>query len=319
MSKVRNHRHFNFDDLAHEVMEYQLEHNDVYNTYVHSVKGANPIQKLIYLPISAFKSHHVVTSVISKSKTYFESSGTTGSINSRHYYEDQNWYLENAVTGFEQFYDPISSYCFLALLPHYLERSNSSLIAMIRHFIEASSYENSGFFLNNQHLLNDALQYNQTHKIPTILFGVSFALLDFAQLYPISFPDLIIMETGGMKGRKEEMTRADLHHIISSAFGTTKVHSEYGMTELFSQAYSQENGIFRPPATMRVSAREITDPFAIEKYGKTGVLNIIDLANIDSCSFIATDDLGEVYADGSFTVSGRLDESDIRGCNLMVI
>ena len=207
----------------------------------------------------------------------------------------------------------------LALLPAYLERSGSSLIFMVADFIEQSKYSESGFFLNNVEELLVSLADLKKRNIPTLLIGVSFALLDLAEQFPQNLGNAIIMETGGMKGRRKEITREELHGILKNAFQVSNIHSEYGMTELFSQAYSQGNGVFFPSPTMRVMTREITDPLQVQQKGKTGVLNIIDLANLDTCSFVATDDLGVVHTDNSFEILGRLDSSDIRGCNLLVI
>ena len=221
--------------------------------------------------------------------------------------------------GFEHFYGDIGEFCILALLPSYLERSGSSLVYMVDHFIQQSKHPQSGFFLNELDALVEKLAYCQQNGIPTLLIGVSFALLDLAERYPMSLPDMIIMETGGMKGRREEMTRDELHGILQEAFQVAAIHSEYGMTELFSQAYSKGKGLFYPSPTMRVLGRDITDPLSLQNRGQTAAINIIDLANIDTISFIATDDLGQVYPDHSFRILGRLDDSDIRGCNLMVL
>ena len=221
--------------------------------------------------------------------------------------------------GFEAFYGAVADYCVLGLLPSYLERSGSSLIAMVDHFIQLSKHPKSGFFLYDHAALADVLRQCQKTQQPTLLIGVSFALLDFAEQYSLDLSRITIMETGGMKGRRKEITRQVLHTILQDAFQVDVIHSEYGMTELLSQGYSKGKGIFYPTPTMKVLAREITDPFAVQKNNKTGVLNIIDLANLDSCAFIATDDLGKVAVDGSFEILGRLDSSDVRGCNLMVL
>lgn len=306
----------NFDEIARTIYEYQLENNDSFRTYT-SHFNRKIDDEFIFLPISAFKSHKVVSGSWF-SNTYFESSGTTSSINSKHYYKDLNWYLSNCEKGFTKFYGQISEYFILALLPHYLERQNSSLIAMVNHFITISKYDQSGFFLNETDQLIKVLNENKKSNIPTILFGVSFALKDFAEQNAIDFSDLIIIETGGMKGRQEEITREELHNIIQHGFGVHAVHSEYGMTELFSQAYSNGSGRYYPAPTMKVVIKEITDPLSNEKNNKTGIINVIDLANVDTCSFIATEDLGRLYDDGSFEVLGRMDNSDMRGCNLMI-
>ncbi len=271
----------------------------------------------VFLPVAAFK-HWPVYTEPDLPAVFFESSGTTTSVNSRHYIKDMDWYLSNCRRGFEYQYGAVNQYCILALLPHYQERQHSSLIAMVSHFIGLSLYPESGFYLYNHSDLYVQLEKCKARGIPTLLFGVSFALLDFAEGFKIDFPELLVMETGGMKGRRVEVTREDLHAQIANSFGTTHVHSEYGMTELLSQAYSKSQGLFYPSPTMKVSTTEIADPLSREKYGKTGLINVIDIANIDSCAFIATEDIGKVYEDGSFTVEGRLDQSDVRGCNLMV-
>lgn len=306
----------NFDEIARIIYKHQLEHNVIFRSYASNLDRKFD-DEFIFLPISAFKSQKVVSGNW-LSDSYFESSGTTSTINSKHYYKDLNWYLKNCEKGFTKFYGPISEYCFLALLPHYLERQNSSLIAMVNHFITISKYDQSGFFLNETDLLIKVLNENKKSKVPTILFGVSFALKDFAEQNAIDFPDLIIIETGGMKGRQEEITRQELHAIIQNGFGVQEIHSEYGMTELFSQAYSKGKGSYHPAPTMKVMIKEITDPLSNEKNNKTGIINVIDLANIDTCSFIATEDLGRLYDDGTFEVLGRMDNSDMRGCNLMI-
>jgi hypothetical protein len=221
--------------------------------------------------------------------------------------------------GFEQFYGKVENYCFLGLLPSYLEREGSSLIVMVDDFIKKSKYPQSGFFLYNHEALCHILVKNKAKNIPTVLFGVSFALLDFVEQFQLNFPELIIMETGGMKGRRREMIREELHETIQNGFGTTAIHSEYGMTELMSQGYSKGFGRFESSATMKILLRDVNDPLSIlPNSGRLGVLNVIDLGNLDTCSFIATDDLVRVYADNSFDVLGRLDSSDVRGCNLLV-
>jgi hypothetical protein len=303
-----------FDSLASEVYAYQRKYNKVYDEYCnHFSKKDTPL----FLPISAFKFHEVVSGAFTSSD-FFESSGTTSTFNSRHYVYDVNLYLDNATKIFEQFYGRLEDYCFLALLPHYLERQHSSLVCMVQHFIKQSGNEHSGFYLNDLDALSEKLLYCQQHKIKTILFGVSFALLDYSESHPTAFPDLIIMETGGMKGRREEITKEALHKHICDAFSTKHVHSEYGMTELFSQAYSDGEGRFYCPHSMKISITELNDPMTQVPNGKAGIINITDLANIDSCSFITTEDIGIVYDDGSFTILGRLDQSDLRGCNLLV-
>jgi hypothetical protein len=314
MDKIANIETLNFDAVSYEVFEYQLRYTKVYaDFFAHFQLKSKPL----FLPVGAFKLGPVFSEDVLPD-AFFESSGTTSIVNARHYVKDMAWYLTNCQKGFEFRYGALQNYCILALLPHYTERQHSSLVAMVSHFIGLSSYTESGFYLYNHDALYAQLVKCKALGIPTLMFGVSFALLDFAEGYSMDFPQLQIMETGGMKGRRKEITRDDLHTQIASAFGTAHVHSEYGMTELMSQAYSTAQGLFYPSPTMRVTVTEISDPLSKEKYGKTGLINVTDLANLDSCAFIATEDIGKAYEDGSFTVEGRLDQSDIRGCNLMV-
>lgn len=304
-----------FEQVAASVYNYQLQYNSIFAQYVASVSRERG-HMTHFLPISAFKVN------LLKSKDWdhemiYTSSGSTGTVTSRHAVRHVEDYLQNCRRGFEQHYGRVERYSYLALLPSYLEREGSSLIAMMQHFVEVSG-EGSGFYLYNHEELYQRIMDHQSKGIPTVLFGVSFALLDFCKAYEMSFPDLIVMETGGMKGRAKEMAREDLHKDLSSRLGVSKIHSEYGMTELMSQCYSKGDGIFYPTNTIKVTAREINDPFTEVKYGKTGVLHIVDLANVDTCSFIATEDLGVCYPDGSFRLIGRLDHSDLRGCNLLL-
>ncbi len=231
---------------------------------------------------------------------------------------DVSWYKESFRRAFEIFYGDIKDYCILALLPSYLEREGSSLIYMAEDLVTRSANPDSGFFLYNHDELFEQLKKQQQAKKPTLLIGVTFALLDFAEQFPINFPELIVMETGGMKGRRKEMIREELHQVLCNGFGVNAIHSEYGMTELLSQAYSTGDGIFNCPPWMKVITRDTNDPVSNLGSDKTGGINVIDLANINSCAFIATQDLGKVYADGSFDVLGRFDNSDIRGCNLLI-
>ena len=311
--------------MALDIFRFQVVYNELYAHYVSLLKidtrQVDSLKKIPFLPIRFFKNHIVKTGNWLE-EAIFSSSGTTrtttsGIATSRHYVRDLGFYKKNTANGFRQFYGNPAGYCVLALLPSYLERSGSSLVCMAGHFIQLSKHPESGFFLNNtEELLKVVRRVAATSK--TLLLGVSFALLDLAEQHPFEAENCIVMETGGMKGRRRELTREELHDILKPAFKTSAIHSEYGMTELFSQAWSAGNGKFYPASTMRVLAREITDPLAPRPVGKTGVLNIIDLANFDTCSFIATDDLGRVGEDGAFEVLGRLDDSDIRGCNLLV-
>lgn len=270
-----------------------------------------------FLPIQFFKTQEIKAGSWAP-QTVFTSSSTTGQTPSRHLVRDPDFYLENARRGFTFFYGDPSEWCILALLPSYLERSGSSLVAMADYFIRLSKHRESGFFLNDMAGLKDALSHCQSKGYKTLLLGVSFALLDFAERYPMDISGITVMETGGMKGRRREMTRPELHENLCAAFGIPAIHSEYGMTELFSQAYAQGGTLFSPAPTMRVLATEINDPFCLVSPGRTGVLNIIDLANLDTCAFIQTEDVGRVYEDGRFEVLGRLDVAEMRGCNLMV-
>ena len=320
--KLRQIRPAGFEALALEIFRYQAVHNALYKSFI-SLLGIAPdtvdrLERIPFLPIQFFKSHAIQSGNWAPARQ-FSSSGTTGETTSRHLLRDEAWYRENSARCFSDFYGRVEDYCFLALLPAYLEREGSSLVYMANHFIERSRFSQSGFFLYDWNNLTRILAECQAQKIPTILLGVSFALLDLAEKHPILIPDICIMETGGMKGRRKELTREELHGYLKKAFRVPNIHSEYGMTELFSQAYSKGEGRYLPGPPMRVFSREITDPLAPQKQGRLGVLNVIDLANLDTCAFIATDDLGRVYSDGSFEVLGRLDNSDIRGCNLLVV
>jgi hypothetical protein len=314
VNKIKAVNADSFNDVAKELFLFQKENTPIYNSFC---SHFDTRQFPIFLPISAFKNHQVVLND-GLLDFYFESSGTTASINSKHYIQDFEFYLSNAQNIFQSQYGSLSQYCILALLPHYLERKNSSLIAMVDHFIKCSVNTDSGFYLNDLDNLMLKLEECKKKNIKTILFGVSFALMDFAEKYDVSFPELIIMETGGMKGRRPEITKEEMHQILSESFGTSAIHSEYGMTELLSQAYSQGDGLFNCGQTMSVIITEINDPFAVCPFGKAGVINVLDLANIDTCAFIATEDIGIAYEDGRFRVLGRLDQSDIRGCNLLI-
>ncbi len=275
------------------------------------------VEQIPFMPVEFFKSHRVVTHG-AWAEAVFTSSGTTGMITSSHSVADVSWYIESFRMAFKLFYGDIKSYTVLALLPSYLEREGSSLIYMAQDMITESANGDSGFFLyNHRELYNNLLKQKEAGK-PTLLIGVTFALLDFVEQYQIEFPELIVMETGGMKGRRKEMIREELHSALCAGFGVSVIHSEYGMTELLSQAYSKGEGIFNCPPWMKIITRDTNDPFTLVEAGKTGGINIIDLANINSCSFIATQDLGKVYQDGSFEVLGRFDNSDIRGCNLLL-
>lgn len=320
-TSVQSVNEINFEALSLEIFKFQYSNNSVYKSWVDNL-NVDPnrvvnLSEIPFLPISTFKTHDVI-SFNQEAKYTFTSSGTTGMIRSRHLILDIEYYLLNAINIFEHFYGSLYDRCILALLPSYLERKGSSLIAMVDRFISISKYSESDFYLYNHDDLFAQLENCKKNEVPTILFGVSFALLDVIKDYKLDFPELIVMETGGMKGRKEEMSRKMLHDTLSIGLGMQKIHSEYGMTELLSQAYSNGDGIFMPGKSMKVIVKDITDPMYTVNRGVTGVINVIDLANVDSCSFIETQDLGKSYADGSFEVIGRLDVSDVRGCNLMV-
>ncbi len=310
-----------FETTALNVFQFQAEYNPLYSKFIDLLtidpKTISSFTEIPFLPISLFKKFKVKTGDWNE-ESVFESSGTSGRTPSKHFVKSIKWYNNVCQRGFEKFYGDIKEYCVLALLPSYLERKGSSLVHMAQSFIESSKYKQSGFFLYDYKQLASVLEKNIDKNIPTILLGVSFGMLDFAQRFPMDLRNVIVMETGGMKGRRKEITRPELHDELKRAFQLKNIHSEYGMTELFSQAYSKANGIFHCSALMQVLVRQITDPLTLEKQNRPGVINVIDLANIDSCAFIATDDLGIVRDDGSFEVLGRLDSSDIRGCNLMV-
>ncbi|MFT6827002.1 MAG: phenylacetate-coenzyme A ligase PaaK-like adenylate-forming protein [Roseivirga sp.] len=310
-----------FSGLALDVFRYQYAHNTLYKAYVDGL-GRNPaditrLEQIPFLPIEFFKSHELKSGNW-KSDHYFESSGTTGQITSKHWVADMDFYLKIARDIFEEAYGNITEFTVLALLPSYLERNNSSLVAMADDFINLSNDPNSGFYLNNHKALFETLKLLKVGGKKTLLIGVTFGLLDFSEQYQIDFPELIVMETGGMKGRREELVREEVHTILKKSFGVSHVHSEYGMTELFSQAYAKANGEFECGNTMKVFTRDINDPLTVDNNLRSGVLNIIDLANVQTCSFIETKDLGKVLPDGKFEVLGRMDNSDVRGCNLMV-
>ncbi len=311
-----------FKDLALAVFNYQFNNNKVYRSfcdllYKHpgDVKDINDIP---FLPIQFFKTHHVLSTHKPVEAT-FTSSGTTGQQPSKHFVTDLDIYKQSFVNGFNQFYGDIKDYVVLALLPSYLEREGSSLIYMVDAMISQSRNVESGFYLNNVSELKETLIDLNAKGKKVLLIGVSFALLDFVETYQFDLENTIIMETGGMKGRRKEVIRDELHKRLKQGFGVKTIHSEYGMTELLSQAYSKGNGVFNCPDWMHVLARDTGDPLTILPKGRTGGLNVIDLANINSCSFIATQDLGRVFENGTFEVMGRFDNSDIRGCNLMVI
>ncbi|MDR1338996.1 MAG: acyltransferase [Prevotellaceae bacterium] len=305
------------DSVILDCFGFQYDNCGIYRRYVELLDvNVSSVEDIPFLPVRFFKTKKVYASAC-KPETVFTSSGTVGMDLSKHYVADANVYKLSYTSGFRYFFGDISGYAILALLPSYLERQGSSLITMVQGLMEIAGNPLSGFFLNNHRELFETLQVLKRDNVPALLFGVSFALLDFLENFRIDFPELKVMETGGMKGRREEITRDELHGLICSGFGVDRVFSEYGMTELLSQAYSKGSGIYRTPPWMRIIIRDPKDPFRKVPYGVAGGVNVIDLANIYSCPFIETQDLGIMYPDGSFEITGRFDESDIRGCNLM--
>jgi len=308
--------------MALKVFRYQYENNGVYREFCDflktDVQKVKTIQQIPFLPIQFFKSHEVVSNS-NPIQTIFISSGTTGMVTSKHLVTDVSIYEESYRKAFSQFYGNIEDYVVLALLPSYLEREGSSLIHMVDDLIQLSKHPESGFYLHNyDELIEKIIQLDQSGQ-NVILIGVTYALLDLIEKQSFQLENTIIMETGGMKGKRKEMIREELHQKLCNGFGVKSIHSEYGMTELLSQAYSLGDGIFQCPSWMQILVRDTEDALSYVREGKTGGINVIDLANINSCSFIATQDLGKIYSDGSFEVLGRFDHSDIRGCNLMVV
>jgi phenylacetate-coenzyme A ligase PaaK-like adenylate-forming protein len=315
----------NFEALAIKIFNQQYLQNDLYQKYC-TILQINPssivrIEQIPFLPIQFFKTKTIKTTAFEE-ELIFESSGTTGSINSKHFVKDKAIYEASYLAGFRNFYGNEKDYCIIGLLPSYLERQHSSLVYMVNDLIEKSGHKNSGFYLYDYEKLQSVLQENENAKQKTILIGVTYALLDFAEQYPTKLEHTIIMETGGMKGRREELTRSQVHQKLSTSFAVENIHSEYGMTELLSQAYSTENGIFTCSKSMKVFIRSEDDPLLIlqnsDKDFITGAINIVDLSNLYSCSFIATDDAGKLFKNGNFEILGRLENSDIRGCGLMI-
>ena len=316
----------NFEETALAVFNFQYLQNPVYNQFCKALHiepaKINTLNKIPFLPIAFFKTH-VVTTTQFETAALFESSGTTQTINSKHLIKDIALYEQSFSAAFRLFYGNPKDWCIIALLPSYLERKNSSLVMMADKLIEESGHGQSGFYLNELEKLHYTLLQLEKQQQKTLLIGVTFALLDFAEKYPTPLQHTTIMETGGMKGRREELTRPEVHEILCTNFKLNKIHSEYGMTELLSQAYSKGDGIFNCPPWMKIVLREEDDPLSVQlsNNSKTisGAINVIDLANLYSCSFIATDDAGKLHKDESFEVLGRLDNSDIRGCSLLAL
>lgn len=310
-----------FTEVALQIFKHQFLNNKVYRSFcdllnVHPA-DVKTIEKIPFLPIDFFKKRKILSSFGAIQQTFI-SSGTTGSVTSKHLITDVSWYEKSYLNAFKNCYGSLEDYTILALLPNYLERTGSSLIYMVDDLIKRSKNVNSGFYLNNLDELAQKLINLDKKGEKILLIGVSFALLNLVEKHQFSLKNTIVMETGGMKGRRKELIRAELHAILCDGFSVDTIHSEYGMTELLSQAYSKGNGIFECPPWMKVFTRDTQDPLTILSKEKSGGVNIIDLANYNSCSFIATQDIGRVYPNGTFEVIGRFDNSDIRGCNLMV-
>jgi len=309
-----------FDEIALQIFRFQAKNNLIYAKYLNylniNINKITQIKNIPFLPIEFFKTHKIV-SVKQQEQIIFTSSGTTGFNTSKHYVTDLKIYNQSFNYIFNYFYGNPQNYCILGLLPSYLEQNSSSLVYMVSSLIKQSKNPLSGFYLNNLNELVKTLETLEKANKKYILFGVTYALLNLAENYNLTLNNAIIMETGGMKGKRKEISKQEMHKILINKLGVKTIHSEYGMTELLSQAYSKGKGIFRTPPLMRILIRDIYDPFSYIDTNKTGGINIIDLANINSCSFIETKDLGKQFIDGSFTILGRFDNSDIRGCNLL--
>lgn len=315
-----------FASQALSLFRHQADQNTLYRSYLQNLSidpaSITDLKKIPFLPIQFFKTSIIQTGDFTP-EYCFESSGTSGSVNSRHCIRSMEDYLQNAEANFVEFYGQPSDYCFLALLPSYLERKHSSLVSMADHLIKRSGHPKSGFFLHDLSGLHEVLSDLESKGQKTILLGVTYALMDFAEAYPMTLRNTLVMETGGMKGRREEITRAALHEFLKSRFQVQMIHAEYGMTELLSQAYSYDNGIFEPSSSMCILLRSTDDPFEMwneeEFPGRTGAVNVIDLANQDTIAFIATDDLARFTGDGGFEIIGRLDNCEVRGCSLLAL
>ena len=310
-----------FEETALEIFRTQSEKNPVYKKYIEELKvdklQINSLNKIPFLPVNFFKTQKIKTTNFEEN-IFFESSGTTQTINGRHFIKDISLYKKSFIEGFKRYYGDPDQWCIIGLLPSYLERKNSSLVFMVDELIKMSKHPKSNFYLHDFEKLSVELKLLENAKQKTLFIGVTYALLDFAEKYPMPLNSTIIMETGGMKGKRKEITRKEVHDFLKKQFGVSSIHSEYGMTELLSQAYSKNNGVFECPPWMKVLVRSEDDPFDISFTG-SGIINIIDLANIYSCSFIATDDAGKIFENGDFEISGRIDGSDLRGCNLLVV
>ncbi len=313
-----------FEKTALEIFRFQSTQNELYARYLGVLKSdparVDSLYKIPFLPISFFKSHQVKTGSFEPA-VIFESSGTTGKGTSRHFIKDLSVYERSFISGFKKFYGDPAEWCILALIPSFAERDHSSLAFMTDKLIQLSGQNQSGFYLDRMDELRSILSGKPESNRKILLIGLTYALLDLAEkINPGDIApkqQMVIMETGGMKGRRKEMIREEVHEVLKKSFGVNVIHSEYGMSELLSQAYSTGNGIFRTVPWMKVLVRDEDEPMQVSSKGR-GAVNIVDLANIYSCSFIATEDAGEIFDDGSFKVLGRLDESDLRGCNLMI-
>lgn len=318
--EIKDSEHF--ERLCLQVFQYQSENVEIYKKYINllgiSAHNVKSISEIPFLPIEFFKTHEV-KSAEKESEIIFLSSGTGLSGTSKHFVCDLSLYIESFNFSFKYFYGDINNYVFLALLPSYLEREGSSLIFMAENLLKNAKQTHSGFYLYEFEKLREKLMFLESKNIPVILLGVSFALSDFFEQYNLELKNTVIIETGGMKGRKKEIVKEELHRIIKQGSGLSKIHSEYGMTELLSQAYSKGENIFYCPPQMKVLIRDTNDPFSYLPDSSAGGINIIDLANYYSCSFIETKDLGRTHKDGSFEVIGRFDTSDVRGCNLLIV
>ncbi|MFD2744550.1 MULTISPECIES: acyl transferase [Sphingobacterium] len=310
-----------FNALALEIFRFQAKHVPVYKQYLNylgrNVHDVYHYKDIPFLPIEFFKTQTIIAGK-ADSQIIFQSSGTTGSVTSKHLVADLEIYERSYNAAFQQFYGNPAEIAILALLPSYQEREGSSLIYMVDDLISQSHVPQSGYFLSNYQSLAETLSTLKRNGVKTMLFGVTYALLDFIDSFPIDFPELVVMETGGMKGRRRELIRTELHSLLQQGFGVSHVHSEYGMTELLSQAYAKQDGLFQTPPWMKVVMRDTNDPLTLLQNSQTGAVNIIDLANLYSCAFIATQDLGKLHEDGRFEILGRFDHSDVRGCNLLV-
>lgn len=311
-----------FEKKAIETFHYQVTNNTIYKQFVQllgiTISDVKHIENIPFLPISFFKTHQILSDNKPIQQTFY-SSGTTGIQLSKHLVTDILLYKKSFIKGFRHFYGAIENYTILALLPNYLERDGSSLVFMVSNLIKKSTKKDSGFYLNNLDELILKLNELNNEGEKVLLIGVSFALLDLIEKHTFKLKNTIIMETGGMKGRRKEIIREELHQRLKKGFGVAQIHSEYGMTELLSQAYSKGHGVFKTPPWMKIMIRDTEDALTLLPHQKGGGINIIDLANINSCSFIATQDLGKIYENNTFEILGRFDNSDIRGCNLMIL